>query len=195
MAATAAVTGSITVCHALIPSGLVDEYGLFVYPVVLSRTRRLLSDGSKVASLNLVSPTPFQSGVVLLTDGVTRETPHCPNEGSSCGTGLPDGFRSWTCCGSFTSTGGWSRAADSAATHRPERAHRTPLHRGCRRRTKRTTGGAAGAHRSRQIDGSAVGVAPEREFGCWSPPASGLGHRTPARTCQREAPATKVATM
>ena len=42
MAATAAVTGSITVCHALIPSGLVDEYGLFVYPVVLSRTRRLL---------------------------------------------------------------------------------------------------------------------------------------------------------
>jgi hypothetical protein len=47
----------------------------------------------------------------------------------------------------------WSRAADSAATHRPERAHRTPLHRGCRRRTKRTTGGAAGAHRSRQIGG------------------------------------------
>jgi hypothetical protein len=44
-----------------------------------------------------------------------------------------------------------------AANHRPGRAHRTPLHRSARRRTRRPSVGAAGAQRSRQIDGSALG--------------------------------------
>jgi len=35
------VTGSITLCHTLIGAGLVDEYRLFVYPVVQGRTRWL----------------------------------------------------------------------------------------------------------------------------------------------------------
>jgi dihydrofolate reductase len=30
------VTGSITLCHTLIAAGLVDEYRLFVYPIVHS---------------------------------------------------------------------------------------------------------------------------------------------------------------
>ena len=33
------VTGSITLCHALIEAGLVDQYWLFVYPVVQGRGR------------------------------------------------------------------------------------------------------------------------------------------------------------
>jgi len=35
------VTGSISLCHALITAGLVDEYRLFVYPIVQGRGRRL----------------------------------------------------------------------------------------------------------------------------------------------------------
>jgi dihydrofolate reductase len=61
------VTGSITLCRALIEANLVDEYRLFVYPIVLGRGRRLFSEGRDFDNLQLVEATPFQSGVVLLT--------------------------------------------------------------------------------------------------------------------------------
>jgi hypothetical protein len=54
-----------------------------------------------------------------------------------------------------------------AANHRPERAHRTPFEPSPRRRTRRTSVGAAGAHRSRQIDGDGA--------------SSGAGVRRPGR--------------
>src|SRR4051794_40498310 len=38
-------TGSISVVHALTAAGLVDEFRLFVYPVVLGEGRRLFADG------------------------------------------------------------------------------------------------------------------------------------------------------
>lgn len=60
------VTGSITLCHALIDAGLVDEYRLFVYPVVNGRGRRLFMDGVS-NNLSLAEAKPFRSGVVLLT--------------------------------------------------------------------------------------------------------------------------------
>ena len=59
-------TGSITLVHALIEAGLVDEYRLFVYPVVLGRGRRLFPDGTSVPVLRLVETRPFRSGVLLL---------------------------------------------------------------------------------------------------------------------------------
>ena len=59
-------TGSITLVHALIAAGLVDEYRLFVYPVVLGRGRRLFTDGTEVPRLRLVETRPFRSGVALL---------------------------------------------------------------------------------------------------------------------------------
>ncbi len=59
-------TGSITLVHTLIPAGLVDEYRLFVYPVVLGRGARLFADGTEVPRLRLVEARPFRSGVVLL---------------------------------------------------------------------------------------------------------------------------------
>jgi dihydrofolate reductase len=61
------VTGSISVVHALMAAGLVDEYRLFVYPVALGRGRRLFADGLAEPALRLVEARPFRSGIVLLT--------------------------------------------------------------------------------------------------------------------------------
>ncbi|GAA4881381.1 dihydrofolate reductase family protein [Saccharopolyspora cebuensis] len=58
------VTGSIALCHALIEAGLVDEFRLFVYPVVQGRGRRLFPDGVPL-SLRLLESRSFRSGVTL----------------------------------------------------------------------------------------------------------------------------------
>jgi dihydrofolate reductase len=66
------VTGSIALVHQLIALGLVDEYRLFVYPVVLGRGARLFEDATNVPNLKLVDSRSFRSGVVLTsyrTDG------------------------------------------------------------------------------------------------------------------------------
>jgi dihydrofolate reductase len=60
------VTGSITLCHTLIGAGLVDEYRLFVYPVVQGRGRRLFPDGFEVAELRLLEARAFRSGIAYL---------------------------------------------------------------------------------------------------------------------------------
>jgi dihydrofolate reductase len=59
-------TGSIRLVHALIAAGLVDEYRLFLYPVVLGRGARLFADATEMPRLRLVETRPFRSGVVLL---------------------------------------------------------------------------------------------------------------------------------
>ena len=59
-------TGSITLVHALLREGLVDEFRLFVYPVVLGHGRRLFPEGVD-ARLRLVDSQTFKSGVALLT--------------------------------------------------------------------------------------------------------------------------------
>ena len=60
------VTGSIRVCHALIAAGLVDEYRLFVYPVVQGRGRRLFPEGFEADRLRVVDVAGFDSGVTFL---------------------------------------------------------------------------------------------------------------------------------
>lgn len=60
-------TGSIRLVHALAAAGLVDEYRLFLHPVVHCTGRRLFPDGTTPpAGLTLAETTPFRSGVVLL---------------------------------------------------------------------------------------------------------------------------------
>ena len=61
------LTGSITLAHALIAGGVVDEYRLFVYPAVQGRGRRLFPDGTAIGRLALVEPPKsFRSGITLL---------------------------------------------------------------------------------------------------------------------------------
>jgi dihydrofolate reductase len=61
------VTGSIMLVHDLIAAGLIDEYRLFVYPIVVGRGRRLFEDVKNVSKLQLIAAKWYRSGVVLLT--------------------------------------------------------------------------------------------------------------------------------
>ena len=58
-------TGSITLTHALIEAGLVDEYRLFVYPSVQGRGRRLFPDGFELSNLRLIQARHFATGITL----------------------------------------------------------------------------------------------------------------------------------
>ncbi len=59
-------TGSITLVRELIAGGFVDEYRLFVYPVVLGHGERLFADASGIPRLELTEARPFRCGIVLL---------------------------------------------------------------------------------------------------------------------------------
>jgi dihydrofolate reductase len=57
------LTGSISLAHALIAGGVVDEYRLFVYPTVQGRGRRLFPDGFECPELRLLDARAFRSGI------------------------------------------------------------------------------------------------------------------------------------
>lgn len=59
------LTGSITLAHALIAAGSVDEHRLFVYPAVQGRGRRLFPEGYEVPRLRLLESREFRSGITL----------------------------------------------------------------------------------------------------------------------------------
>jgi hypothetical protein len=65
------VTGSITLCHALIAAGLIDEYRLF--PVVQGRGRRLFPDGFALPALTLLETKAFAAA--SHTPGTSRPRP------------------------------------------------------------------------------------------------------------------------
>jgi dihydrofolate reductase len=60
------LTGSITLTHALIVAGLVNEFRLLVHPVMQGRGRRLFPDGYKIPHLRRVDTRSFTSGITLL---------------------------------------------------------------------------------------------------------------------------------
>ncbi|NUS44139.1 MAG: dihydrofolate reductase [Mycobacteriaceae bacterium] len=64
------VTGSITLCHALIGAGLVDEYRLFTYPAVQGRGRRLFPEGLELPALTLLDSASFRGGVTYTRYGL-----------------------------------------------------------------------------------------------------------------------------
>jgi dihydrofolate reductase len=60
------VTGSIKLCHTLIQAGLVDEYRIYVHPVVIGRGKPLFPASDNMTNLRLVEARAFGNGVVLL---------------------------------------------------------------------------------------------------------------------------------
>jgi dihydrofolate reductase len=59
------VGGSVSVAQQLVAADLVDEYRLFVYPVLVGGGPGILATTARV-DLDLVGATPFPSGVTLL---------------------------------------------------------------------------------------------------------------------------------
>jgi dihydrofolate reductase len=59
------IDGSSVLVHTLAEHDLVDEYSLFVYPVVLGSGKQLFPEGQRV-NLRLIESRPFPSGVVLI---------------------------------------------------------------------------------------------------------------------------------
>jgi len=59
-------TGSVSLVRSLVRAGMVDEFRLFVYPVVLGRGRPLFPSGVERTGLHLEEARAFRSGIVLL---------------------------------------------------------------------------------------------------------------------------------
>jgi dihydrofolate reductase len=58
--------GSATLMRTLMDYGLVDEYRLWVHPVVAGDGQRLFHDSAQMAFLQRTAITPFSSGVTIL---------------------------------------------------------------------------------------------------------------------------------
>jgi dihydrofolate reductase len=61
------VFGSGSLVNDLMRYGLIDEYRLMVFPVVLGSGQRLFGDGIEETDLELVGTETFDTGVVVLT--------------------------------------------------------------------------------------------------------------------------------
>jgi dihydrofolate reductase len=61
------IFGSGDLVNMLMQHGLIDEYRIMVFPVVLGSGKRLFGDGSDTKVLELVETKTFSSGVVVLT--------------------------------------------------------------------------------------------------------------------------------
>lgn len=59
------IYGSASIVHALMPLGLVDEYRLMVYPIVLGRGKRLFPQGTQ-SVMTLAECRTFNDGIVSL---------------------------------------------------------------------------------------------------------------------------------
>lgn len=59
------IYGSASICHTLISAGLIDEFALMVYPVVLGRGIKLFPEGVRV-DLKTVENRPLGDGIALL---------------------------------------------------------------------------------------------------------------------------------
>src|SRR5581483_7395187 len=57
--------GSSVLIHTLAEQDLIDEYSLFVYPLVLGSGKKLFPEGRRV-NLRLIESRPIPSGVVLM---------------------------------------------------------------------------------------------------------------------------------
>ena len=61
------IQGSSVLIHSLHASGLIDQFNLLVFPVVLGSGKRLFGEGAKASTLKLVSSKSSPSGVTMST--------------------------------------------------------------------------------------------------------------------------------
>jgi dihydrofolate reductase len=59
------IDGSSVLVHTLAEHDLIDEYSLFIYPVVLGKGKKLFPEGRRM-NLRLIESRPIPSGVVLM---------------------------------------------------------------------------------------------------------------------------------
>jgi dihydrofolate reductase len=67
------VFGSSQLVHTLHERGLIDEYRLMVFPVVLGSGKRLFPDTEEKRTLKLIETRTFNSGVVVLSYQLVKE--------------------------------------------------------------------------------------------------------------------------
>ena len=70
------VHGSCGLAHTLHDAGLIDEYRLVIFPVVVGGGKRLFRDGSVPGSLTLVSSTVTGNGAVAADPAAGRRARH-----------------------------------------------------------------------------------------------------------------------
>jgi dihydrofolate reductase len=66
------LAGSISLAHAVLAAGLVDELRLVVFPVIQGRGKGLVAEGTSYPHLELLESQAFSSGVVLLRYAVAH---------------------------------------------------------------------------------------------------------------------------
>jgi dihydrofolate reductase len=72
---TIVLSGSVSVVLQLLDAGLLDELNLFVHPATAGSGLRLFDDGAPPRHLQLVSATPFATGVLHLTYALDPNPP------------------------------------------------------------------------------------------------------------------------
>jgi dihydrofolate reductase len=60
------VAGSRTLVNSLKQAGLVDEYHLMVFPIILGSGMRLFDDSEDASTLTLIDTRPYENGIVNL---------------------------------------------------------------------------------------------------------------------------------
>ncbi len=66
------LAGSITLAHAVLAAGLVDEIRLLVFPAIQGRGRGLVAESTSIPHLELRETQTFRSGVALLRYAATN---------------------------------------------------------------------------------------------------------------------------
>ena len=66
------VNGSVQLVRTLVAEGLVDEYRLMVFPILLGAGKRLFGDTSAAASVRLVDSKPAGDTVILIFEAGGR---------------------------------------------------------------------------------------------------------------------------
>ena len=60
------IAGSVKLVNTLMQDGLIDEFRLMVYPVILGMGKRLFDQGSDAHTLKLVEAKPIGAGILIL---------------------------------------------------------------------------------------------------------------------------------